>query len=74
MRPRRCRCDGGSYHHRTGPGALDFWADDAGAAGETETPDYSLVWLLAMIGAVLLAADGWSTLRLTRDARREARS
>lgn len=65
---------GGSYHHRTSPGGLDFWADGAGAAtGETNTPDYSLAWLLAVAVAAVLAVDGWFTLRLAREARREVR-
>ncbi len=62
----------GTYDHRTSPGGLDFWSDGAGAAtGETGTPDYSLAWLLALAAATVLAVDGWSTLRRTRDARRE---
>lgn len=63
---------GGTYTHRTSPGGLDFWSDGAGAAtGETGTPDYSLTWLLALVAGILLAADGWFTLRRTREARRE---
>ncbi len=63
---------GGTYEHRTGPGGLEFWSDGAGAAtGETGTPDYSLVWLLALAAAGVLAVDGWFTLRKTRYARRE---
>lgn len=63
---------GGSYYHRTTPGGLNFWPDGAGnATGETGTPDYSLAWLLAVAAAAVLAVDGWFTLRMAREARRE---
>ncbi|MEO7588071.1 MAG: VWA domain-containing protein [Arachnia sp.] len=65
---------GGSYHHRTAPGGLQFWADGAGAAsGETGTPDYSLAWLLAIAAATVLAVDGWFSIRQARRARKEVR-
>ncbi len=65
---------GGSYNHRTSPGALEFWSDGAGAAtGDTGTPDYSFAWVLAVAAAAVLGVDGWFTLRQAREARREVR-
>lgn len=63
---------GGSYQHRTAPGALEGWAPAAGASvSEAAHRDTSLAWWLAVGAATMWCADLAVAARRMRGAKEE---